>query len=76
MRPEDAPKTSARIHRLADYRPPAWLVERTRLTFRLDPKATRVTARIVFRRNPAAPADDLHLDGHSMALVSAAVDGG
>ena len=35
--------------RLADYQPPAWLVNETRLTFRLHPTATRVS------RNPLTP---------------------
>ena len=36
---------------LSDYTPPAWLVERVELTFRLHPTATRVLSRIVFRPN-------------------------
>ncbi|MEM7546171.1 MAG: aminopeptidase N [Pseudomonadota bacterium] len=78
MHPEDAtpdngPKTDQAI-RLADYQPPAWMVEETRLVFALDPAATKVTATIRFRRNGAGPAD-LHLNGHSMTLISARIDG-
>ena len=63
--------------RLADYRPPAFLVETVDLTFRLDPAATRVRARIRFAPNPARAADaphDLRLDGEVLTLVSAAID--
>ena len=64
--------------RLADYRPPAYLAETVELTFRLAPGATRVRARIAFRRNPGHAADgraDLRLDGRGLKLVSAAIDG-
>src|SRR3546814_8438943 len=71
--------------RLADYRAPDFLVETIDLTFDLDPKATRVTARSAFRRNPAHKGDGkgdgkgegrpLVLDGEGMKLVSIAVDG-
>ncbi|MEM9012923.1 MAG: aminopeptidase N [Pseudomonadota bacterium] len=63
--------------RLADYLHPAWLVEEVALTFRLDPKATRVTARIAFAANPARASDgphDLRLDGEALRLLSASVD--
>ncbi|MCL4188789.1 MAG: aminopeptidase N, partial [Rhodobacteraceae bacterium] len=61
---------------LADYRPPAWLVERVELTFRLAPAATRVASRIRFRPNPAVPGrHDLRLDGEGLGLVAASVDG-
>ena len=64
--------------RLADYRPPAWLADTVELTFRLDPAATRVRARIAFRPNPERADDgplDLALDGRNLKLVSAAIDG-
>jgi aminopeptidase N len=64
--------------RLADYRPPDYLVETIELGFGLDPKATRVRARIGFRRNPARAGEgpaDLRLDGRALKLVSAAIDG-
>ncbi|MFO1144234.1 MAG: aminopeptidase N [Amaricoccus sp.] len=64
--------------RLADYRLPEYLVETVELAFVLDPKATRVRARIAFYRNPAradeGPAD-LRLDGRNLTLVSATIDG-
>ena len=60
--------------------PPAGLPRRAR---RADlraspPTATRVRARVAFRRNPARASDgpaDLRLDGRSLKLVSAAIDG-
>ena len=66
--------------RLADYQPPAWLVDKTDLTFDLREDATRVTARLSFRRNPEGPAaagprPDLVLDGRSMRLISASLNG-
>ena len=64
--------------RLSDYAPPAFLVDETVLTFRLDPTATRVTARLTLRPNPARAADaahDLRLDGRQLELISAAIDG-
>jgi aminopeptidase N len=54
--------------RLSDYRPPNHLVDARRLTFRLNPKATRVLSRIAFRPNPAGLTDgDLRLDGEKPA---------
>ncbi|GMG81364.1 aminopeptidase N [Paralimibaculum aggregatum] len=64
--------------RLADYRPPYWLVDRVRLEFELDPTATRVTAEIEFRRNPERAAEgpaDLRLDGRSLIWRGAKIDG-
>ena len=65
-----APKA---IH-LADYRPPAYWVEDVHLTFRLDPKATRVISRIRFRPNADAPGP-FHLHGEHLRLIWARVDG-
>ena len=64
--------------RLADYRPPAYLADAVELTFVLDPAATRVRARVTYRRNPARASEgplDLRLDGRNLRLVSAAIDG-
>ena len=56
--------------RLADYRPPAYLVDTRRARpSRSRPAATRVRARIAFRPNPARAGDaplDLRLDGRSL----------
>ena len=81
LRPEDlaqAPGALTKI-RLADYQPPAWLIDSVDLTFSLHPTATRVIAKLAFRRNPARAGDaepaDLRLDGRKLTLVSAAIDG-
>jgi len=62
--------------RLADYRPPDWLVERVDLDFALHPSQTRVTTRLALKRNPLG-ADDapVVLDGDGLTLVRLAVDG-
>jgi aminopeptidase N len=62
------------IHRL-DYTPPAWLAERIDLELDLDPRRTVVTAATRYRRNPAAGAGPLVLDGESLELLEIAVDG-
>ena len=55
---------------LADYQPPAFLVDRVALTFRLAPKATRVLSRVRFVPNPAAvPGQPLRLDGEGLRLI-------
>jgi aminopeptidase N len=62
--------------RLAEYRPPEFLVDTVDLEFDLDPTDTRVAAHIALRRNPEAPADaPLRLDGDELELVSLALDG-
>jgi aminopeptidase N len=60
---------------LSDYTPPAFLVERVDLTFRLHPTATRVLSRIAFRPNPEATDRTFRLDGENLLLVSAKIDG-
>ena len=61
---------------LADYQPPAFLIEHVDLTFRLRPNATRVLARIRFAANPEAiPGQDLRLDGEGLKLIAASIDG-
>jgi aminopeptidase N len=73
--PRDA---SPRAIRRLDYRPPAFLVDTIELTFALDPAATRVSATLAFRRNPAAHADDrnaaLVLDGEDQRDVAVLLD--
>lgn len=62
--------------RLADYQPYPFRIEKTDLTFRLDPKATRVLSRIRFHPNPARPGrHDLRLDGERLRLIAARIDG-
>ena len=60
---------------LSDYTPPAFLVERVDLTFRLHPTATRVLSRIAFRPNPECADRTFRLDGENLMLVSAKIDG-
>ena len=66
--------TPQKIH-LADYTPPAWLVEEVQLTFRLAPKHTRVTSRIRFTPNPASTSRDFFLHGEGLGFLHAAIDG-
>ncbi|MEM6498066.1 MAG: aminopeptidase N, partial [Pseudomonadota bacterium] len=60
---------------LADYRPPAFLVDAVHLTFRLAPSATRVVSRIAFRPNPDSDDSDFFLHGEDLKLIKAKVDG-
>src|SRR6195256_6450885 len=62
--------------RLADYRPPDWLVETVELDVALDPTRTRVRARLKLTPNPqaAAPAAVV-LDGDELMLRSVTLDG-
>ena len=60
--------------RLADYRPPAFLVEEAHLAFDLSPSATRVTATLKVRRN-GDHRDALRFNGERLKPVSVAVDG-
>ncbi len=62
--------------RLADYRPPPFLVERTELHFVLDETDTRVRSRLHLRRNPAGAARaPLELYRRGLEVVRLAVDG-
>jgi aminopeptidase N len=71
MRTEQAPPV-----RLQDYRPPDWLVETVDLDVSLDPKATRVRARLTLKPNPMAAAPGpLILDGDGLDLRSLKLDG-
>jgi aminopeptidase N len=71
------PQTTPRETRLADYRPPSFLIDTVELSFDLDEAATRVHSRLALRRNPAS--DDrrapLSLDGEDVTLVRVALDG-
>ncbi len=66
-------KTETAPVRLADYRAPDFAIESVNLDFRLDPHATRVTARLAMR--PLTPGAALSLDGDEVKLVSVAIDG-
>ncbi len=62
--------------RLADYRPPDWLVETVDLDVSLHPTKTKVRSRLKLRPNPqaAAPAAVV-LDGDELRLTGIKVDG-
>ena len=58
--------------RLADYRPPAFLVDEVELTFELEPLATVVRSLQRLRRNRPG---ELVLDGEDLETLSVSVDG-
>lgn len=61
---------------LSDYRPPAYRVTHTDLTFDLDPAAARVKARLHLERHPARePGEPLVLEGEGLDLKAIAIDG-
>ncbi len=62
--------------RLADYRPPDWLVETVHLDISLHPTATRVRAALLLKPNAAnATPAAVVLDGNGLNLVSLSIDG-
>ena len=62
--------------RLADYAPPAFLIDEVDLEFELDEGRTLVRARLGVRRNPAVEsAADLVLDGRGLDTRSVRIDG-
>src|SRR5262249_61782409 len=62
--------------RLADYRPPDWLVETVDLDVSLDPTSTVVRTRLRLRPNPQAPAPaPVVLDGDELQLRAIKLDG-
>jgi aminopeptidase N len=60
---------------LADYTPPAYLIDTVHLTFHLHPTRTRVISRIAFRPNPDTSDRTFTLHGADLTLVSAKIDG-
>ncbi|HEY8382714.1 MAG TPA: aminopeptidase N [Microvirga sp.] len=71
MRTETAP-----VIRLEDYRPSDYLIDRVDLDVRLHPTATRVTATLAIRPNPAGRrGEPLVLDGDELMLKAVALDG-
>jgi aminopeptidase N len=71
------PQTAPHETRLADYRPPAFLIDTVELAFDLDEAATQVRSRLTLRRNPASAdtAAPLSLDGEAVTLVRVMLDG-
>ena len=60
--------------KLADYRPPDYLVDEIHLDFDLATNATRVKARMAIRRN-GDHAEPLRFNGERLKAVSVAIDG-
>src|SRR3982751_755913 len=60
--------------RLADYRPPAFLIDTVELDFQLEPNHTRVKAKLAVRRN-GDHAEPLVLDGVRLKLAALSIDG-
>ncbi|MBN2905554.1 MAG: aminopeptidase N [Rhodobacteraceae bacterium] len=60
---------------LAEYAPPAYLVDKVSLRFHLHPTATRVQATIAFRPNPATAERRFFLHGEGLTLIAASIDG-
>jgi len=70
--PADQPNEILR----ADYKPPAYAVDEVRLTFDLEPKATRVTASIDLKPwSPESAGEPLRLDGEDLTLGRIAING-
>jgi aminopeptidase N len=64
------------VTRLADYRPPPFLVDTVHLEVDLHESHADVRSRLCVRRNPDAEhTPDLLLDGHGLPLVAARLDG-
>ena len=62
--------------RLADYRPPDYLIDTVELDVMLDAHATRVMARLLIRPNPKGRSGaDLTLDGDGLVAKRIALDG-
>ncbi|HEY1797864.1 MAG TPA: aminopeptidase N [Stellaceae bacterium] len=61
--------------RLADYRPPEFIIDTVELAFDLGEEETRVSARLSVTRATADENAPLHLDGVGLALVSLKLDG-
>jgi aminopeptidase N len=60
--------------RLADYQPPAFLIDEVHLTFDLKPNATRVKASLKVRRN-GEHSEPLKFNGERLKAISVAIDG-
>lgn len=66
---------TGQIVHTADYRPTDFVLERVDLTFELDPKNTKVEARLIFHRREGADRQaPLVLDGDELKLSSLLLD--
>ncbi|MBS3961143.1 MAG: aminopeptidase N [Sandarakinorhabdus sp.] len=70
----DSPALLPPLKRLADYRPPDWLVPDVALRFELDAERTLVHARLKVARN-GDHARPLVLDGEELELLALSVNG-
>ncbi len=70
-------KNPTAVVRLADYRPPDYLIDEVVVVLRLDPVRTQVHVESLIRPNPARAAGvlPLELDGDELTLVAVTVDG-
>ncbi len=67
---------SASVVRLADYRPPSYLVDAVQLRFDLDARCSVVRSRLSLRANPERDGPrPLELNGRELKIVRLAVDG-
>jgi aminopeptidase N len=75
--PDALPDTAPQPTRLADYRPPDFLIDTVDLVFDLGEADTRVASHLTLRRNPQAANSGapLRLDGDELELVAIALDG-
>jgi aminopeptidase N len=66
---------TGQIVHLEDYRPTDFVLERVDLTFELDPKETKVEARLIFhRREGVSPSAPLVLDGDELKMTGLLLD--
>ncbi|MQW86740.1 aminopeptidase N [Sinorhizobium saheli] len=66
---------TGQIVHLEDYRPTDFVLERVDLTFELDPRETKVEARLIFhRREGVSPSAPLVLDGDELTMTGLLLD--
>ncbi|MEO0392306.1 MAG: aminopeptidase N [Pseudomonadota bacterium] len=78
LRPNQPAPEPKQPKRLADYTPPAYLIDEVDLNFDIHDDATTVTSKLDVRRNPdAAPGEPttLELDGEELELVDIKLNG-
>ena len=78
LRPNQPAPEPKQPKRLADYTPPAYLIDEVDLNFDIRDDATTVTSKLDIRRNPdAAPGEPttLDLDGEDLELVDIKLNG-
>jgi len=75
--PDASLDTPPQPTRLADYRPPDFLIDSVELEFDLADTETRVKSHLALRRNPAATeaGASLRLDGDELELVALSIGG-